>query len=158
MYRHLTTILYVIPFILACFLCSCRDNRIFEENIKIEHGVWKADNIASFSVVITDTNALYDFYVNVRNDISYKFSNLYLFLRTDLPGRRVVRDTIECILAGYEGKWLGSGIGSIRSSKFLFQKGIRFPIPGTYRFDFGQAMRVEDLSGIRDFGIRIEKE
>ncbi|MFH1160052.1 MAG: gliding motility lipoprotein GldH [bacterium] len=158
MHPNIRISLFVIQLAVAWSLCSCLDNRVFDESMRIEKGVWKADNIASFSVVITDTIALYDFYVDVRNDISYKFSNLYLFLRTDFPDGRVTRDTIECILATYEGKWLGSGIGSVRSSRFLFQKGMRFKIPGTYWFAFEQAMRVPDLEGIRDFGIRIDKE
>lgn len=123
----------------------------------MDHGTWNSDTMVSFSVAIIDTMSLYDLYLDVRNDPGYPFCNLFLFLHSEFPDGRVTSDTIECLLASPDGKWLGSGIGSIRTSRFLFQKGIRFRDPGTYRFVFEQAMRVHDLQGIRDFGIRIDK-
>jgi gliding motility-associated lipoprotein GldH len=33
-----------------------------------------------------------------------------------------------------------------------------FPHKGIYRFELEQAMRVKELKGIRDVGIRIEKQ
>jgi len=150
--------LFLLSGILFTLCTSCEDNRVFEESKEIEDGIWRADNIAAFSAVITDTISLYDMYLDVRNDINYPFSNLYLFLKTTFPGGQVTRDTIECILAGYDGKWLGSGAGSIRSNRFLFQQGMRFPMEGTYLFELEQAMRVSELEGIRDVGICIDKK
>jgi len=149
---------FLLSGILSILLISCDRNRFFEESVKIDDGIWKSDNIIVFSTVITDTVAVYDMCLDVRNDISYPFSNLYLFLRTEFPNGQVVQDTIECILAGYDGKWLGSGIGSVRFNRFLFQQGISFRMSGTYRFELEQAMRVAELKGIRDIGIRIDKE
>jgi len=137
---------------------SCDHNRFFEESVKIDNGIWKSDNIVAFSVVITDTITVYDMYLDVRNDINYPYSNLYLFLKTEFPNGQVAQDTIECILASYDGKWLGSGMGSVRFNRFLFQEGISFRTAGSYRFELEQAMRVVELKGIRDIGIRIDKE
>lgn len=139
-------------------LVACNDNRIFEESRKIDHGIWPSGNILDFSPVISDTLCGYSIYIDVRNDISYSYSNLYLFLKTRFPNGRIARDTIECLLAGYDGKWLGSGSGSVRFNRFLFQKGIRLPIAGEYRFELEQAMRVEELHGIIDVGLRIERD
>jgi gliding motility-associated lipoprotein GldH len=137
---------------------SCTDGRFYEQNREIANGSWAAHNNVSFSVVIEDTAATYDFYLNLRNDVNYPYSNLFLFLKTTFPDRRVARDTIECLLAGYDGKWMGSGTGSVRFNRFLFQKGVRFSSAGTYTFDLEQAMRVDPLIGIRDAGLRIEKQ
>jgi gliding motility-associated lipoprotein GldH len=137
---------------------SCDSRRFFEENKNISEGKWNVNNRVSFSVVIQDTAASYNFYLNVRNDLKYSYSNLYLFLKTQFPDRQVARDTIECQLAGYDGRWLGTGMGSVRFNRFLFQQGVHFRQKGTYVFEFEQAMRVAELSGIRDIGIRIEKD
>jgi len=150
------TILILLTF--ALWGASSTDGRFFEQNRGIENGSWAAHNNVSFSVVIEDTAASYDFYLNLRNDVNYPYSNLFLFLKTTFPDQRVARDTIECILAGYDGKWLGSGMGSVRFNRFLFQKGVRFGKAGTYSFDLEQAMRIDPLIGIRDVGLRIEKE
>lgn len=143
--------------LLAITVISCHSDRFFEQNHEITNGSWAAHNNLSFVVVITDTSALYDFSVNIRNDVTYPYSNLFLFLKTTFPNRESARDTIECLLAANDGRWLGSGMGSVRFNRFLFQQGVRFREPGTYRFDFVQAMRVDPLRGIRDVGIRIDK-
>lgn len=143
--------------LLLVLLTSCNGNRILEENVKIEEGRWNSDTILRFSTVISDTLCGYNIYIDIRNDIRYSYSNLYLFLKTLFPNGRIARDTIECQLAGYDGKWLGSGTGNVRFSRFIFQQGIRLPVSGRYRFELEQGMRVEELKGILDVGFRIDK-
>jgi gliding motility-associated lipoprotein GldH len=149
---------FLIVLMILIGTASCDSHRYYEENKKIAGGHWSFNNSLSFPVVITDTAALYNFYVNVRNDVNYPYSNLYLFLKTTFPDGKTAQDTLECQLAALDGRWLGSGMGSVRFNRFLFQPGVRFAHPGTYTFTFEQAMRTQDLKGIRDIGLRIEKE
>lgn len=79
-------------------------------------------------------------------------------MKTTFPGGQFAMDTIECTLAEADGKWTGSGMGRVRFNRFLFQKDIRFRHGGTYEFTFEQAMRITELKGISDIGIRIDKE
>jgi gliding motility-associated lipoprotein GldH len=144
--------------VLIILLVSCDSKRFFEENKSIENGVWNSTNFPSFTVNITDTLARYDLYLNLRNDGVYPYSNLYLFIHTLLPGGKKATDTVECQLADPDGKWHGSGLGSLKFNRFLFQRGMVFPRRGVYHFDLEQAMRVKELKGIRDIGIRIEKQ
>jgi gliding motility-associated lipoprotein GldH len=139
-------------------LQSCDSKRFFEENKRIEKSVWNNKDKAIFNVLITDILSSYDFSINLRNSVDYQYSNIYLFLRTVFPDGKVAKDTIECQLADYDGKWLGSGISNLKFNRFLFHKGVRFPLKGQYVFEVEQAMRVRDLKGISDIGIRIEKE
>ena len=143
---------------LVFFLVSCDSKRFFEENKNLENGVWMNTNTVSFIVNIADTLARYDLYLNVRNDGVYPYSNLYLFIHTTLPGGKTATDTVECQLADPDGKWRGSGLGSLKFNRFLFQREMAFPRKGQYRFELEQAMRVKELKGIRDVGIRIEKQ
>jgi len=143
---------------LVVFLASCDSKRFFEENKSLENGVWMNTNSLSFTVNIADTLMRYDLYLNVRNDGVYPYSNLYLFIHTTLPGGKTATDTVECQLAEPDGKWRGSGHGNLKFNRFLFQKGMAFPQKGDYRFELEQAMRVKELKGIRDAGIRIEKQ
>jgi len=143
---------------LVFFLVSCDSKRFFEENKSLENGVWMNTNSQVFTVNIADTLARYDLYLNVRNDGVYPYSNLYLFIHTTLPGGKTATDTVECQLADPDGKWRGSGLGSLKFNRFLFQRAMAFPRKGQYRFKLEQAMRVKELKGIRDVGIRIEKQ
>jgi gliding motility-associated lipoprotein GldH len=137
---------------------SCDSKRIFEENRTIDKSVWNSSDKVIFNVTIEDIRTPYNFHFNVRNAGDYPYSNLYLFLKTVFPDGRVARDTIECQLADYDGKWLGSGISDVKFNRFLFKKGVRYPQAGQYIFEIEQAMRVKDLKGITDIGIRLEKQ
>ena len=139
-------------------ILSCDSKRFYEENKSIENSVWNSKDKAIFNVTITDILTHYNFYFNLRNGGDYPYSNIYLFLKTVFPDGRIARDTIECQLADYDGKWLRSGISDVKFNRFLFQKGVRFPQKGQYIFEVEQAMRVNDLKGITDIGIRLEKQ
>jgi len=143
--------------ILFFILVSCDSRRVFEENIAIENGKWNANKKMCFEVPILDTSSAYNVYINIRNEMDYPYSNLYLFLKTKFPDGRIAMDTLECLLADLDGRWLGSGIGSVKFNQFLLQKGVYFREKGRYRFEVEQAMRVGELKGIKDIGLRIEK-
>ena len=137
---------------------ACDSKRFFEENKQIGKNNWNNKENVKFVVYIDDTQSRYSFYINVRNSTDYPYSNIYLFLKTVFPEGETAKDTIECQLADYSGKWTGSGITNLKFNRFLFQKGIRFPRKGQYTFELEQAMRVRELKGISDIGIRLEKE
>jgi len=149
---------YIVGFlVLPLFLLSCDPNRLYEENRAVDNCIWKSSERLSFEVAIPDTVLRYNVYLNVRNAMEYPYSNLYLFLQTVFPDGRIARDTIECTLADYDGRWLGSGVGSVKFNRFLLQNGVTFRQKGIYRFELEQAMRVNELKGIQDIGLRIEK-
>ena len=152
------SVLMVLLSALVITFVSCDSQRFYEENQRIEKGIWDSHNKVRFVVAINDTVSAYDFFLNIRNDADYPFSNLYFFIKTILPDGRIARDTVECRLADDFGKWLGSGMGSIKFNRFFFQQGVHLHQKGNYIFEFEQAMRVNELRGIRDVGLRIEKE
>jgi gliding motility-associated lipoprotein GldH len=147
--------LLLLLFILV--LGSCDSHRIFEEHITIKNEKWNVSNHVEFSVEISDLQSKYNVYLNIRNGTEYNYSNLFMFMNTVFPDGHVSRDTIEFTLADYDGRWLGSGMGSVKFSRFLFRKEVQFLQAGSYRFIMEQAMRVKELKGIHDLGLRIEK-
>jgi gliding motility-associated lipoprotein GldH len=159
MFPSYRKISFSLLFILSLLVIqSCDSKRFYEENRQIENGLWNSKDKATFNVTITDILNRYNFYFNLRNRGDYPYSNIYLFLKTVFPDGRIAMDTIECPLADYDGKWLGSGISEVKFNRFLFQKGVRFPQKGQYVFEVEQAMRVNELKGITDIGIRLEKQ
>jgi gliding motility-associated lipoprotein GldH len=155
-FRRQRGILVLLAFY-ALLVSSCDSKRYFEENKTLEKGLWKREDRVRFTVPVTDTVARYDFFLNVRNDGEYPFSNLYFFIQTLFPDGKTARDTVEVRLADDYGKWLGTGMSSMKYNRFLFQEKVRLPLRGNYTFTFEQAMRVPELKGIRDIGLRIEK-
>jgi gliding motility-associated lipoprotein GldH len=144
--------------LLLLFFASCDSKRFFEENKSFPNGVWMNTNPQAFTVNISDTLSRYDLFLNVRNEGIYPYSNLYLFIKTTIPDGRTATDTVECQLADPDGRWRGSGVGNLKFNRFLFQRGMVFPRKGNYRFELEQAMRVKELKGLTDIGIRVEKQ
>lgn len=148
---------YFLIFFAACLFLSCDPSRVYDKYKDIKDASWNKNDHVKFDVQIDDTVSYNNVYINIRNSGDYRFSNLYLFMSTVYPDLKVSVDTIECILANKEGKWLGKGLGDIKDSQMLLKKNVRFHKTGIYSFEFEQAMRVDVLDGIKSIGIRIEK-
>ena len=149
-----------IPLFLFVFLItfsSCNFSSIYDENVTLKDAKWNKDAVVSFDVLISDSLANYDFYLNLRNTTDYRYSNLYLFLMTRFPNGNISRDTIEIVLADNTGRWLGKGWSNLKENNVLLKKGLRFPLNGKYVFFMQQAMRVDTLEGIHDIGLQISK-
>ncbi len=146
-----------IVFFSALFLFSCTQEKVFDEVKPIPKTGWEDKEKVMFTVPVTDTSLVYDIWVHVRNSTDYEFSNLWMFINTVAPNGDSMTDTVEFILADPSGKWLGSGLGAINSMLVSYKNNIRFPFRGIYTFEFKQAMRREQLSGILDVGMRIEE-
>lgn len=138
-------------------LTSCDDKRIFEENTDIPDNNWNINNKIKFDVPIKDPSTPANFYVNVRNADGYPYSNIFLFIKTTFPNGKYATDTLECVLADEQGKWLGKGLGDIYDNQILFKRNVRFPLAGTYSFEIQHGMRSDNIPLIMDVGMRIEK-
>lgn len=145
----------VLLFVL--FFSACDDNRIFEENKEIPDNTWSSSAALKFDVNIVNIEIPTNFYINVRNADGYPYNNLFLFIKTTFPSGKMSNDTLECVLADENGKWLGSGMGDIYDNQIPFKKNVLFPEPGKYTFEIQHGMRAENVPLIMDVGLRIEK-
>jgi len=154
----LTKYLTVIFFLILIIASACDNKKVYDSNISLPEDGWKNTSAVFFKdVLISDTVALQNFYIRVRNADDYSYSNFFLFLTTKLPNGKFSRDTIEIKLAELNGKWLGKGFGHFKDNQVLIRKAMRFPLSGNYEFTIEQAMREEYLTGIANIGIRIER-
>ena len=155
---RITLFIILILFPATLLLTGCDKEKFFDESVSIPNDNWPADKEVAFSVNIDDTISPYRFYINVRNSASYRYSNVYFFLTTEFPGGGMSHDTIECTLADKTGKWLGRGTGKYRDNRIFIRENIKFPRIGSYTFKLNQAMREDQLKGISEAGIRLEKQ
>lgn len=155
MFRGIMTA--VILFV-GLLLSGCDRDKFFDESLSLPYDTWKQDEALSFTIPVEDTTSAYRFYINVRNSTSYNYNNIYFFLTTEYPGGGYSQDTIECLLAAKDGSWLGKGTGSYRDNRMHIRDNIIFPRKGTYILRLRQAMREDELKGISDAGIRLEKQ
>jgi gliding motility-associated lipoprotein GldH len=118
---------------------------------------WKLMDMASFNVSITDTLHGNNVFFTIRNGSSYPFRNIYLFASTTSPDGKKITDTLQYNLADEKGKWYGRGFGDIHELNLPYKSNVFFPLKGTYVFKIQHGMRTENLNGVYDFGLRIEK-
>lgn len=151
------TLLILLTATFALSLASCTGDKVaYNEFVSLADAKWDKDTLAVFRAEISDTTSFYDIHVQVRNDNSYAFSNLWLFVDVISPDGRMRRDTIECTLANPDGSWIGGGWGSLYSTRCPYMMAVRFFTPGPYTFRLTQGMRKDQLSGIHDVGLLIE--
>jgi gliding motility-associated lipoprotein GldH len=147
----------IVLILFALVFTACDDAMVYEENSEITEAVWSISDEKEFEFEINDTVTLHNLLINVRNGENYPYSNLFLFVELQFPNGKRAVDTLECYLADPTGAWIGTGIGDIYDSRFVYQKKKSFPLAGNYKVIIGQAMRVEELEGIYDVGFRLEK-
>lgn len=150
--------------ILLC-LTSCDDKRVFDEYASL-NGKWNKDSIVSFTFEQKDTVSKYDLFINIRNNNSYPYNNLFLIVEMEQPGTNIAKvDTLEYEMANPDGSLMGLGFSDVKESKLWYKEAISFPKPGEYRVNIKQAVRqagevtgVQELEGVTDVGFRIESK
>jgi len=143
--------------LLTIIIFSCKNDTVYEKYYAIEDATWHAGNILKYEVQVKDTLTSNDIYIETRHLGNYPLSNLYLFITTTAPTGRYIKDTVEIFLADNKGKWYGRGFGDIYSHTHPYKRNVRFPYTGIYSFEIQHGMRVEELPGIEDIGLRIEQ-
>jgi gliding motility-associated lipoprotein GldH len=142
---------------LLSLLSACRNNIVFTDSITMPAKKWELMNIPSFNVPVDDTIKSNNVIFTIRTSSSYPFRNIFLFVKTTSPDGVSITDTLQYYLADEKGKWYGKGFGDIHELNLPYKSNVYFPVRGTYRFTVQHGMRVEDLNGVYDFGLRIEK-
>jgi gliding motility-associated lipoprotein GldH len=138
-------------------LLSCNSNVIYTNSQAMAEETWKLMDIPTFNVPITDTLNSNNVIFTIRNGSSYPFQNIYLFVTTTSPDGKKITDTLQYNLADEKGKWFGRGFGDIHELNLPYKSNVYFPLKGAYVFKIQHGMRIENLKGIYDFGLRIEK-
>ena len=153
---HHKQIIILLFLLILVSACKKRDSMYFQFK-GIGEAKWGQNTSYDFAVDIIDTLSRYDVFLEIRNNESYSFRNLWLFVNLKTPEGQIRRDTVNCELADLYGKWHGQG-GSLHTLSLPFEQNVQFQIPGTYLYSIRQGMREDELKGISDIGLRVVKQ
>jgi gliding motility-associated lipoprotein GldH len=142
--------------IFLLLLLSCKSRVVYTNSVAMPKETWKLMDVSDFKVPITDTINSNNVFFTIRNGSSYPFRNIFLFVTTNSPDGKKITDTLQYNLADEKGKWFGKGFGDIHELNLPYKSNVFFPKKGTYEFKIQHGMRVENLKGVYDFGLRIE--
>lgn len=118
--------------IIACalgFVSSCGNRPYASKSVSFEDESWYQDSVISLNVTIEDTTVYYQFRYQIRHSNDYPYQNLYLFPTVQSEGMDPFNDTLNLPLAENNGKWLGKGIGSLKTvdTSYFLKKHSPFP-------------------------------
>jgi len=138
-------------------LTACRDNVVFNEAQDMPGKTWGLSDVPVFSFPVDDTLNSNNISFSIRTGSSYPFRNIYLFVTTISPRGAVLTDTLQYNLADEKGRRYGKGFGDVRELTLPFRLNVYFPVKGTYTVKVQHGMRLQDLKGVYDFGMRVDR-
>ena len=142
--------------LLPLMLTACDGSVYYDESRSVDEYGWQPADSVCFDVAVDDTNRIFNFLFEVRNSVSYPYSNTFLFIRTTFPDGSYAQDTMEYPLADPSGKWYGRRTGRYIDTRYYFRRNARFPMEGNYRFTVTNGMRDSAIAGLKDISLRIE--
>lgn len=155
---------WVLGMLMALGAISCDSNVVVTEYRSVQGGVWDRDLPVTFEFSGMDTISPHQLYIQLRNDATYPFSNIFLIANLTTPKGEVITDTLEYAMALPDGTWLGKGMGSVKENKLWLKENIVFHDSGVYILEIQHAMRkngnvvgMEGLPGITDVGVEVSK-
>jgi gliding motility-associated lipoprotein GldH len=138
--------------------CGNKRNTIFTDTVAMPDATWHLSDNPEFKVNINDTVVHADVFFSIRTGSAYPFRNIWFFVSATSPnGKTTITDTLQYDLADQRGEWYGKGFGDIHELKLPYRQNVFFPAKGTYHFKIQHGMRIGDLKGVYDIGLRIEK-
>ena len=144
-------------FLMVLVFSACIKNSRYEQTHTFNNENWKSTDTAFFTTEIFDTNARYNIYLRLRRSINYKYSNLWVNIITSLPDTSYKSSTdIELTLEDKDGTPTGSRFGNNIEHLILIRENTRLK-NGTYKFWLSQKMRDQNLHGILNSGIRVDR-
>ena len=153
-----TSFFKIVIFLSAVFgIISCSHNEIFFKYHSFANAEWNRNEQAVFYVDIEDNSQPYNVSVELRNNNTYPFSNIWLFVDYKMPNGNRRTDTISADLADVYGKWYGKGM-SLYNLSIPYESLVLFPDTGTYTYSIRQGMRENHLKGISDIGLKVSKK
>jgi len=147
----------LLALLLFFVLLSCGKNILYTDSFTIPDNTWKLTEITEFRYESTDTVSRTNVSINIRTGTDFPYRNIFLFLTAISPDGKSITDTLEYELADEKGTWYGKGPGDIHELALPYRSDVFFPLTGTYTFRIQHGMRIRDLKGVYDIGLKIEK-
>ncbi len=147
----------IVLLLVVIFLTSCQEGSVFSEYQDLNTNGWKATEDVEFKYNSIDVTSKMELQIYVRNDETYAYQNLWFFVDEVAPNGTVKTDTIQCFLVDNQGRWIGSGLGSLYYVAVKYRENYRFSQPGEYVYRIRHGMRCDALKGIKQVGLKVKK-
>lgn len=141
-------------------LVSCDGTRVYELNQDFDNRYWLVGEEPEFRFTIQDVSTSYNLYINVRNEVSYPYANLYVTYALQDSLQNVLSESLinPFLFDKKTGEPFGSSVlGDIYDHQVPLLRDYTFSQPGEYVVRYKQFMRKDTLDGILAVGLRVER-
>ncbi len=143
--------------LISIILLSCVKNDTYQSAHTIHNEQWNKLDTAYFAVNIYDTTERYNMYLTLRRSINYPYANIWLRTLTQTPDTTApALSDLELTLEEKDGTPTGSRFGNNIEHLILIQENAKLKY-GKYQFWILQNMRDDDLRGVLNIGLRLER-
>jgi gliding motility-associated lipoprotein GldH len=149
----------LLVFGLIFFIASCTLNNdigVYEKTVAFANHSWNTNNRPSFNFTVTDTASFYNIYIVLRHTDAYRYNNIWINLTTIAPGDTAKSQQLN-LKIGDNRKWFGSAMDDIIEYRVPVTQNAVPLKRGNYTFILQHIMRQDELQGILNAGIRVEK-
>lgn len=117
---------------------------------------WARFNTLTWEYEKLDSMSIYDFYMDIRHEMSYKYKNLAFEVDITTPDSTYTR-MISIDLADDTGRWYGDSWGSLVQIERPVKEYVTFKKTGGFMMTARPGMTVNDIEGINSIGLKIKK-
>lgn len=141
-------------FLSLLVFASCTEQPMYEKVYSFDNKRWDQDVKPVYKVKVDDIDQEYDFTLTLRTTTDYKYSNLWVFMKTETPDGMVERKPFEIIVANPDGSWVGNKTGTIVETPLYFRRR-KLPVRGEYTFTIEQGITQSEIDEVLDLGFRV---
>ena len=157
-YAYLCKMIRCLYMLGVIFFISCsEENKIADQMTEIPDSKWNYFQIPGYPFQIEDAGYTYDFYLKLRMQKSYPYSNLYLLSHLKGPDGKINTQRINFRLMDETGKPFGRSGGNAVDYELIMFKDKKMPGIGQYTIAIEQNMRDSVVNGIESIGVKIKK-
>lgn len=142
--------------IIGLMLSACSEAPLFDESVSFDNSEWSQDVKPKYSLEINDTDKEYNFTLSLRTTTDYKYSNLWVFMKTVTPEGIVSRVPYQFRITNEDGSWIGNKTGTIVETPMSFPKR-KLPQKGKYTFIIEQGITEKSIKEVLDLTLRVEE-
>lgn len=153
-----------ILFFLFCviLLSACIKGDAYQKEYFFKDKNWQYTDVCNYNVNISDTSCKYNLFLLLKHTYKYPHSNIWVQLLNTNPKGRTDTLRIEVPLAlPTTGEWLGRRMHKIVEHKLNIGpngSALKFSLPGIYKLQILQDMRINPLPEVISSGLALEKE
>lgn len=146
----------LLIFGLITVLFSCGEQPFYEKVYAFEGREWKMDVKPTYSFEVKDIKKEYDFTLSLRTSTDYKYSNLWIFMKTITPDGTVAREPFEIRITNEDGSWIGEKSGTVVTTPLTFRSR-KLPKAGKYTFIIEQGITQSRVDEVHDLTFKVEE-